>query len=149
MKYQAVLINRLGELFEITYNNLSNLKTKFELKGLGKPEVLHTFTDFNITLIGYKNGDEKIINKSELPPPIDSDLFYGDIIAYSTKQNLTCEDYQEFWDNIFQVEDLDDTLLDDELEMDEDDDYDYDDGFVVRDDECDEEELIIDDESSE
>lgn len=133
MVFQAVLINRLGELEQITYKSLANLKTKFKSKGLGKAKVLHCFKNSKITLLGFIEGNERYINKCELPSPIDDELYYGDIIAYIVKENLTVDDYQKFWDDMFKIEDLDDTILDDELELDEEDDYDFEDGFLVRD----------------
>lgn len=132
MPFTAVLINRLGELTNITYSNLSDLKTKFIKKGSGNPSILHVWKDQNISILGFRNGPESNINKHELPPPIDTELFYGDFIAFSPKSNFTFEDYQRFYDDIFEFEDLDDTILEDEI-MVEDDDYDYEDGFVVRD----------------
>lgn len=132
MPYKAVLINRLGEFTEIHYTTQKNLITKFVCKGTGKPKILHVFDD--IKYYGFSSGEENIINKTELPPPIDNELYYGDIIAFSDKKDLTIEYYKEFYDNIFDIEDLDDTLLEDEM-FEQDDDYDYDDSFLVPDDE--------------
>jgi hypothetical protein len=132
----AVLINRLGELKNIKYTTLTNLKTKFTKKGNGKPSKFNL--NKTIVLLAFENGTENNVNHTELPPPLDTDIFYGDMIAYIPKHNFTSEDYQEFYDDIMEIEDLDDTLLEDEL-FEQDEDYDYEDGFVVRDEDCDEE----------
>lgn len=139
MSLTAVLIDRLGKTQNITYSNLNNLKTKFLKKGSGNPVTLNKWD--NIIILGFKNGSENNINKHELPPPIDSELFYGDFIVYKHNENFTIENYKEFYNDIFEFEDLDDTLLEDELFL-QDEDYDYDDGFLVKED--DEEEFIDD-----
>ena len=84
--------------------------------------------------MGYKSGLERHINKHELPPPIDSALFYGDLLAFIEEASLSIEGYKQFYNDIFQFEDLDDTLLHDEMEeYGSDDEYDYESGFVVKD----------------
>lgn len=135
--FTAVLINTYGQIFNITYTNLFNLKTKFTKKGSGRPTILHKW-DNGLIILGYKNGKEININKHELPPPIDTPLFYGDFIVYKEQEDFTNENYEQFYNDIFQFEDLDDTILEDELEDFEDDDYDYESGFIVRDSDCDE-----------
>lgn len=147
MGYKAVRVDRIGDATEITYTTIANLKTKFLSKGKNKPVLLHTFQEYDIAILGYKQGLEKNINKTELPPPIDNELYYGDLIVYSLKDNLTINDYNQFLEDIFQFEDLDDTILEDELEVDSDEDYDYNDGFLVRDSDIEEApELITTDE---
>ena len=146
MVFTAVLISRFGEFSDITYTSLSNLKTKFSKKGSGKPVILHTWHLTNISIMGYTQGSEININKHELPPPIDTKLFYGDLIVFIKKDNFTSENYQTFYDDIFQFEDLDDFLIQDELLDQEEDEYDFDDGFVVRDEDCDENFVITTDE---
>ena len=109
--FKAVLINRSGDYKEIYYDTLANIPDKFTIKGEGSLFGFK-FEDYNdITILGYKNGLEKHINK--------------------TDKNLTITDFTKFYDDIFGFEDLDDTLLEDEL-FEQDDDYEYDD-FVVKD----------------
>lgn len=137
--FKAVLISRFGNLKTIEYKDLKDLKSKFSIKGKGKCSILHKYKDQdNITYLGYKTGEEKIINKHELPEPIDVTLFYGDIIVYKPKKNFSDKEYKKFYNEYFQFEDLDDTIIQDEL-FEQDDDYDFSDGFLVRDSECDEE----------
>lgn len=143
MGYTAIRVDRLGNAIEINYTTISNLKTKFICKGKGRPVILHIFKDYDISILGYKQGIEKNINKTEMPPPIDNELYYGDLIVYSLKDNLTIDYYNKFLEEMFKIEDLDDTILEDELEIDEDESYDYDDGFLVRDSDIEEEEELI------
>lgn len=127
----AIRLNRLGEPEEINYQDLNDLKTKFIISGKNLKE--YEYLDFNIYFLSFINGDEKIINKTELPPPFDEKLFYGDIIFFKKDNNLSVKDYQTFYEEAFGgFEDLDDTLLEDELT--EEDDYDYDDSFIASDD---------------
>ena len=144
MPNTAVLISKFGELSNVTYTSLKNLKTKFSKKGSGKSSMLHTWKNTNISIIGFTTGTENNINKHELPPPIDTDLYYGDLIVFIKNANFSIENYKDFYNNIFQFEDLDDFLIQDELTdmPDKNDDYDYEDGFVVRDEDCDEEFII-------
>ena len=134
MSFQAVLINRLGEHTQISYRNQQDLTKKFKFKGSGVPSG-YKFEDYNnITILGFKNGKEPLINKTELPPPIDQILFYGDLIAYIPNENLSVENFSIFYETIFGFEDLDDTLLEDEL-FDQDDEYDLSDSFIASEDE--------------
>ena len=145
MSYKAVLISKFGEYSDITYTNLENLKSKFSKRGSGKSTILHTWKNTNIAIMGFIQGSENNINKHELPPPIDTDLFYGDLIVFIKDANFTIQNYKNFYNDIFDFEDLDDFLIQDELiDMPDDDDYDYEDGFVVRDEDCDEEFIIQD-----
>ena len=144
---KAVLINRLGELQNINYTTLTNLKTKFNKKGSGNPSILFKWSNqprYNIVYFGYREGLENNINRHELPPPIDNILVYGDIIAYIPETDFTSNNYTQFYNDMFQFEDLDDTIIEDEL-FQQDEDYDFSDGFIVRDDECDEDFITSED----
>jgi len=136
--FTAVLLRYNLDKKNITYNNINDLKQNFITKGKNKSVFLHKWND--ITIIGYKNGMEKYINRNELPPPIDNNLYYGDLILFKMKNrkfvNFTTYDYQLWYHNIFQFENLDDSIIEDELLSDDDDmedEYDYSDGWLVRD----------------
>jgi len=149
MPNTAVLISKFGELSNITYTSVKNLTTKFSTKGLGKSKILHTWKNTNISIMGFTSGSEKNINKHELAPPIDTMLYYGDLVVFIKNSNFTVENYNDFYNDVFQFEDLDDFLIQDEITdmPNKDDDYDYEDGFVIRDGDCDEE-FIMEGESS-
>ena len=131
---EATLISKFGEVSTVTYTSLKNLQTKFKTKGTGKPKNLFEW-DNGFILMGYTTGLEKNINKHELPPPVDEKLFYGDLIVYKEEDNLSSEEYEKFYNDVFQFEDLDDTILEDELEFEQDDEYDLDDSFIAPEDE--------------
>ena len=127
----------------ITQNNkyktieldISRLDDATETKGTNAIEQLHIFhcENFQVIYYGWTDGLETMINKHELPPPIDNLLCYGDLIILLRENDdfvdFTDEDYNEFYNYIFNG--FDD--CDDECDEVSNDSYDYDDDFVVRD----------------
>lgn len=117
---------------ESLHNQLNNRRKKSDFK------LLHTFEfdDECVEVYGYKTGVERNINKLELPSPIDSELFYDDLVFCSKDSSnyvdFERDDFQDFYDSIFDsFDDLEDYEEEDEFEQDED--YISDDGFVVKD----------------
>ena len=107
-----------------------------------------------ISLYGKKNGRAGQENKYEFPPPVDSDLFFGNCLLVNTLEekyiSLTTEDWKLVYNHLYGgFEDLND---DSEEEEDEDDDLPktttgyVKDGFIVDDDEDIDEEYEDDDE---
>lgn len=119
------------------------LEESAENKGKNAIEQLHIFNFENLLKVivyGWTSGNERDINKHELPSPIDTDLFYGDLIVLLRKgdnlEDFTKEDYEEFYEDIFDFEDLSE---EEEEEFDGPGEYDYSTGFIVRDSDCDDE----------
>ena len=89
--------------------------------------------DYQISVFGWKKGNEKNINKTEIPPPEDIDLYYGDILFVKTdnKNNLidfTKNDYNEFYNLAYGgFESLGSSDSDSDSDID---DYDSDDSFI-------------------
>ena len=88
---------------------------------------------FTISIYGWKEGDAGNENKTELPPPEDNDLYFGDILVIKTNGkkplNLTLKDYNVFIDTAnggFEDLGSDDTEESDR-EINE---YDLEDGFI-------------------
>ena len=99
------------------------------LKKKTAPEVLGKFPwkKHTLHLIGYKDGKAGTENKHELPPPLDNQLFFGDIVVlYSKEDNsfakplsLSTEDYETFYTQMFEgFEDLDENEEEDDEEED-------------------------------
>ena len=89
-----------------------------------------------IFILGWKDGKAGNENKTELPPPEDGTLYFGDLIFIKTKNNiiddLTVEDYNYFYNKAFDgFESLgssdSEESENDELDNDE---YDSDDSFI-------------------
>ncbi len=135
MTIKATLITKNNDLKTTVVNPLK-LEDYVENKGKHSMEQLHIFTYENLKVIiyGWTSGKENQINKHELPEPIDTKLFYGDLLVLLTEDeelvDFPLEDYEEFYDYIFGGFDScgeeDDEYLDD-------DEYDFTDGFLVRD----------------
>jgi cobalamin biosynthesis protein CobT len=60
-----------------------------------------------ISIWGWKEGKAGTENKHELPPPHDTELFFGDIIATIQEGNLSIEDWDSFYNEVLAFEDLD------------------------------------------
>ena len=134
MTIKATLITKNNDLKTIDANSLK-LEDSVENKGQNAMEQLHIFTYENLKVIvyGWTNGKENQINRHELPEPIDTELFYGDLLVLLREDgelvDFSTEDYEEFYEYMFggfdYCDDDDETLDDDE--------YDYSDDFIVRD----------------
>ena len=81
------------------------------LKKKETPELLGTYRykSYILTLLGYTKGKAGSENKHELPPPLDSNLCFGDIILvasahpapYTKAVNFKTEEYEAFYTKIF------------------------------------------------
>ena len=135
---KTIRIDKTGTVCEIDINPTEKDYSKyFRHKGVRTCKKLHMWKLSNscsIHLYGYTSGRERQINKEELPPPVDTKLFFGDLLLLKFNNNIlqhfTKKDYKAFWNAQFGgVENLDDFSS----EEDEEDDYDYDDPFIVDD----------------
>ena len=117
-------------------NNIFEKKIKLNR---GKGDLLKyagwKLDEFVITLLGWKNGTAGNENKTDLPPPEDNDLYFGDIVFIKTKDNLienfTIDDHNYFYDNAFAgFESLGSSDSDESESDNEEDDYDSDDSFI-------------------
>ena len=82
----AILISKSGDTTEITVekktkNSLSKI---LKNKGNGKIENLNNwnYEGYKFQLYGYNDGEAGNENKFELPPPIENELFFGDMVFF-------------------------------------------------------------------
>lgn len=140
----AVLITKSGSVNTINNIDITNIKASMKNKRTQNTKLLHIWDLGNNTFIklnGYITGKERFINKHELLPPVDTNLYYGDLILYkvhgSQLINFSAIDYHQWYQTVYQIEDLDNTIIEDEYNMIDsgldDNEYDYDDDFIVRD----------------
>lgn len=131
---KATLIDKIDELKTIDLD-INNIEKSVKNKGNGKISKLHIWKNENYEVIiyGWENGHYKSVNKHELPSPLESKLFFGDLVVL-IKENgkyddFPKEDYEEFYDFMFGGFDSCNENDDSDLENDE---YDFSDGFIVR-----------------
>lgn len=107
------------------------LKKKSGVSLLGKYSLKGT----TLYLFGCKDGKAGTENKHELPPPLDTDLYFGDIVLIASKHSnsysipipFTSQEYENFYTKMFEgFEDVD-------SENDEDDEDDQLEGDVEED----------------
>ena len=132
----VVIVHSSGEL---TMDTIQHYKTYGSLQHSWK-----TLTH-EIHLYGKKKGKAGDENKYEFPPPVENILFFKSCLLVNPSGDLTLEMWNEFYDSIMQVEDLE---TEDEMEK-EIDDVNYSHGylkddFVVSDNELEEEPYKID-----
>jgi len=155
---------------DININNivLNNVKNLFKKIGTNKIErhCDYCLDSHIISIFGWKSGTAGNENKTELPPPEDTDIYFGDILvikSISKKNNeqersivsLTKKEYSEFIEKAFGGFE---SLGSSDTESDTiDDKYDSDDSFIVNSDEIaeiseddeEEEEFISEEDTSE
>jgi hypothetical protein len=88
-----------------------------------------------VSMFGWVKGKEENINKLEVPPPVDMELYYGDLIFIATIKGFpicfNIEKFEEFYSEAFGgFEDIEDS---DEEANDEYDEEGDDDSFIVED----------------
>ena len=142
---KIIIIDKKTNLYEksIDIDDIDNLninvfiKNKIKLNK-GNGDLLKyagwKLDEYIIVLLGWKNGAAGNENKTDLPPPEDNALYFGDIIFIKTKDNLiedfSIDDYNYFYDKAFGgFESLGSSDSDDELENEEDE-YDSEDSFI-------------------
>lgn len=90
--------------------------------------------EFVISLMGWKDGNAGNENKTEIPPPEDIDLYFGDLVFIKSKDNIvvdfTKKDYNLFYEKSFGgFESLGSSDSEDSQDEEENE-YDSDDSFI-------------------
>ena len=168
---KVILIEKTGTIKETNIKkfNKDELFKKCKFKDNNNFEKRHTwkFNDFFISIFAKDSGRANTENKYEMPPPVDKNLFFGNILACSHKEKeLTNDNIKNLskveWNNFYekQLGGFEDLEEDSERSNDEDDEeYDSDmiddetgylkNSFVVSGDEPIETENANDDEEEE
>lgn len=131
---------KLIDIDDINIDNLDNNIFEKKIKlNKGKGDLLKyagwKLNEFIIILLGWKNGIAGNENKTDLPPPEDNDLYFGDIIFIKTKNNLiqdfTIDEYNYFYDKAFDgFESLGSSDSEESDSFENEDEYDTDDSFI-------------------
>lgn len=110
----------------------------------------HTWStsEYDIQVYAKTNGAAGTENKYDFPPPIDTVLYFGDVIISSPTCNMTEDMWVTFYEGIMQFEDIEGSETPSEDEIDPNEEYTKEgymkDGFVVSDSELEEEPYKID-----
>lgn len=158
MKIKCILLRTSGSIVEKTIdssldiNNISLDPIKNLFKKIGKNSLErhcdYDMNDYVISIFGWKNGKAGNENKTDLPPPEDMDIYFGDILVIkSTSLNdnyderklvsLSKEEYEDFIEKAFGgFESLGEE--DTDTDNDQEDKYDSDDSFIVNSDDIEE-----------
>jgi hypothetical protein len=100
-KKKEVYIQHDTDIDKLDFTKFENI---FKSQGEGDFErhCEWKLDEYNISVFGWKNGSDSKINKTEIPPPEDTDFFYGDIIFIKTInnkiKNFSLVDFQDFYD---------------------------------------------------
>ena len=89
------------------------MKNILKNKGTGIAQKLGSWTYNNneVKIYGWEDGNAGQENKHEIPPPHDTNLYFGDLLAVNSNGknliNFTKEDYNNFFEEIYEgFEDL-------------------------------------------
>lgn len=113
----VVIVDKLGQTKEVNCADLSKLHTKCKLRKKDNfdARVIWEVGKLYIKLYAKDTGRHTTINKYELPPPIDKEIFYGNmaIVLFNDKEcmeplDLTLENWETIYAKLFGgFEDLD------------------------------------------
>ena len=94
----------------------------------------------DIQLYAKKRGKAGTENKYEFPPPVDSELYFGDCLLVNTSGDLSPDMWNEYYEGVMQFEDIAETEDEEEEVVEGEFSHGYlKDGFVVSDNELEEE----------
>ena len=106
----VIILTKNGEIKEFTIQeeiDINNLNVNsWEINtGLGNFERIdYEYNGDILSLYGWKEGHLGEINRTELPPPEDNTLYFGDVIVIRSKNgdvlDLTEQNYNEFYEAI-------------------------------------------------
>ena len=110
--FNVILLKKNKTIKEKTFSskdntfNLQDLIDSKLIKKKKKPLYCFTLHDNNYHFIGLTKGKEKNINQHELPPPIDTKFFYGNIFVIKTTkkqeyQHFTVKDFNKVYEELF------------------------------------------------
>ena len=104
-----------GETKKLKLKDGKGLLTKDMLQTLMKKKTplsnLGTFpySGMTLTLFGYTTGKAGTENKHDLPPPLDAELYFSDILLIASKEtdtwenpvSFSLEEYEKFYQKAF------------------------------------------------
>jgi len=128
---QGIILTQKAEIKQVRLpvDDFSLSAAKAILKKKDEPEVIgsYKYKSVTLTLLGYVKGKAGTENKHELPPPLDNNLYFGDILVvasqngnYAKPVTFKPEEYEAFYTKMFGgFDDLDSDEEDEEEEEEE------------------------------
>jgi len=143
-KIKAICLSYRGSIDEIELEDTLTITTfskndvsEYVLgNGMLERECDFDYKDRIVSIFAFSEDKDGNINKHELPPPIDNNIYYGDIFVICHNKdglcNISKKEYKEFYETAFGG--FDD--IDNETDEEDDDDDDGEDmkDFIVSDD---------------
>ena len=122
---KAVILDMVGKKKEVRIDNKTILKKQIKNilknKGFGIAQELGSWAYNNneVKIYGWEDGKAGKENKHEMPPPYDTNLYFGDLLVVNLKKNdlinFTKKDYNIFFEEMYGgFEDIGDTESDSE-----------------------------------
>lgn len=108
--YQTVVLSKAGTVQTVQINGDVDLddftETQyFTHQGTSKITKISDWQVYDTTMVmyGYRQGEAGMENKHELPPPVDSDLYFGDILVVMVDENGQIQEmgettYRDFYE---------------------------------------------------
>ena len=100
-----------GKKEEVRINTKTILKKQIKNilknKGIGNAQELGSwpYNNNEVKIYGWENGNAGQENKHEIPPPHDTNLYFGDLlVVHSNKNNiinLTKKEYNKFFEEMY------------------------------------------------
>lgn len=116
MSVKCICLKTKGKIVEFSLPNNFNIEEfdidslpneVLDVKGSGnlEREVDFDYKDTTISLYAWIDGKAGRENKHELPPPVDNELYFGNIYLFKhldgTLLDFTKKEYDEFYENSF------------------------------------------------
>jgi hypothetical protein len=102
---KTILISSQLNLDNFNINELPATERKKFGKGDIQRECDFGYNDLTISIFAWTYGKAGRENKHELPPPIDNELYFGNIYVFAHKDgqlvNFTEEQYHDFYETAF------------------------------------------------
>ena len=108
---KTIILDMSGKKEEVRINTKTILKKQIKNilknKGIGNAQELGSwpYNNNEVKIYGWENGNAGQENKHEIPPPHDTNLYFGDLlVVHSNKNNiinLTKKEYNKFFEEMY------------------------------------------------